>query len=188
MKTNFKKLIILTLDTGVLAVLTGCSGGCRTYRDAPHHKHYEQHRGAPQSQDIIMYESSETIIAEVVDTNIMRAQMYTRSSRGGTSEMGYIKFANGQNGTKMIVDLADLRPNKDYTVKIYQCGNCSDYTCCKSKCMNVKLPILSINEPGRLSKTYNVSGLNWNNLSNAKIVLTRDGEYKAAWGKLYPAM
>ena len=72
-------------------------------------------------------------------------------------------------------------------VKIYPCSNCSDSSCCASKCMNVKLPVLSIDEPGRLTKTYNVRGLTCSDLANAKIILTRDGGYKAAWGRIYQA-
>ena len=101
--------------------------------------------------------------------------------------MGYIKFAQTDNGVKMMVDVTDLRPGKEYMVKIYPCGNCADASCCASKCLNVKLPMLSIDEPGRLTQTYNVRGLNCADLNNAKIVLTRDGGYKAAWGRIYPA-
>ena len=75
--------------------------------------------------------------------------------------------------------------SKDYTVKIYPCGNCSDYSCCASKCMNVSLPMLSIDEPGRLTQTYDIRGIKCRDLDNAKIVLLRDGGYKAAWGRLH---
>ena len=157
MKPIFKKLTSLTLGAGVAITLAGCSGTCTSYHDAtPKHHHHAKYRTQQPQQDVVMYEVSETMITETVTPDIMSAQMHTRSSRGGTSEMGTIKFAPTDNGTKMMVDLVDLRPGKDYTIKIFQCGNCPDFSCCKSNCMNINLPMLSINEPGRLSKTFNL--------------------------------
>lgn len=186
MKNLFNKITFGTLAIVGALILAGCSGGCggAHHHDAPKH-HMTHHKSQPQ--EVVVYEATETIVAEVPATNIMKANMFTRSSRGGTSEMGYIKFAQGENGTKMMVDLIDLRPGKDYVVKIYPCGNCADSSCCASKCMNVKLPMIGIDEPGRLTKTYNVRGLDSANLQNAKIVLSRDGGYKAAWGRIYSA-
>ncbi len=180
MKNIFNKITLATLAFGAAVVLAGCSGGC----GGAHH-HTQKHYAHNKPQEVVVYEASETIVAEVPNTNIMKANMVTRSSRGGTSEMGYIKFAPTDNGTKMMVDLIDLRPGKDYMVKIYPCGNCGDSSCCASKCMNVKLPMIGIDEPGRLTKTYTVRGLDCANLQNAKIILTRDGGYKAAWGRIY---
>ena len=184
MNKIFTKITTVSLSIVAALVLAGCSTTC----GGRHHmqKHHGHHNAA-QPQEVVVYEATETVVAEIPMSNVMKANMYTRSSRGGTSEMGYIKFAQTDNGTKMMVDLIDLRPGKDYTVKIYPCGNCSDSSCCASKCMNVKLPMLGVDEPGRLTKTYNVRGLNCADLSNAKIVLTRDGGYKAAWGRIYPA-
>lgn len=185
MKNIFKKMTTITLSIVAVAVISGCSMSC----GGRHHdmKKHHGHRNMAQPQEVVVYESTETVIAEVPFANVMKAQMYTRSSRGGTSEMGYIKFAQTDNGVKMMVDVTDLRPGKEYTMKIYPCGNCSDSSCCAAKCMNVKLPMLSIDEPGRLTKTYNVRGINCADLANAKIVLMRDGGYKAAWGRIYPA-
>lgn len=177
-----KKISTFALTIGATALIAGCSTTCGGPR---HHKKHHEHNRQPATQEVVMYEMSETVVAEIPVSNVMKAQMYTRSSRGGTSEMGYIKFANGENGMKMMVDLIDLRPGRDYTVKIYKCGNCTDYSCCTSSCMNASLPMLAIDEPGRLTKTFNVSGIKWKDLNNAKIVLTRDGGYKAAWGKIY---
>ena len=184
MKKIFTKITTVSLSIVAALVLAGCSTTC----GGRHHmqKHHGHHNAA-QPQEVVVYEATETVVAEIPMSNVMKVNMYTRSSRGGTSEMGYIKFAQTDNGTKMMVDLIDLRPGKDYTVKIYPCGNCSDSSCCASKCMNVKLPMLGVDEPGRLTKTYNVRGLNCADLSNAKIVLTRDGGYKAAWGRIYSA-
>ena len=189
MKPLLKTFISLTLGAGLAITLGGCTGKCNYYNDpvSKHHHHAKYHASKPQ-QDMIVYEVSETMIAETITPDVMSAQIHTRSSRGGTSEMGTIKFAPTDHGTKMMVDLVDLRPGKDYTIKIFQCGNCPDFSCCKSNCMNINLPMLSINEPGRLSKTFNLSNINWNKLNNAKIILTRDGGYKAAWGKIYPVM
>lgn len=184
MKKTFKDMTIVSLAMGVAMALAGCSTNCGV---KPHHahKHYSHNN---YTQPVMVYEESETVVAEVVpDMNIMKANMYTRSSRGGTSEMGYIKFAETANGTKMMVDLIDLRPGKDYVVKIYPCGNCNDSSCCSSKSMNVRMPVIGITEQTRLTQTYHVRGLDCSELNNAKIVLTRDGGYKAAWGRIYPA-
>lgn len=184
MKNMFTKITTFTFAIGAVAVLAGCSGGCsgaHKYANKPHH------RNTPKPQEVVVYEATETIVAEIPNTNIMKANMFTRSSRGGTSEMGYIKFAQTDNGAKMMVDLIDLRPGKDYTVRIYPCGNCNDGSCCSSQYMNVKLPMIGVDEPGRLTKTYNIREWDCGQLNNAKIVLTRDGGYKAAWGRLYPA-
>lgn len=185
MKNMFTKITTATLAIGAALILAACNMSC----GGRHHdmKKHHGHRNMAQPQEMVVYEATETVIAEVPMVNVMKANMYTRSSRGGTSDMGYIKFAQTDNGAKMMVDLIDLRPGKDYMVKIYQCGNCSDSSCCATKCMDIKLPIIGIDEPGRLTKTYNVRGLNCADLNNAKIVLTRDGGYKAAWGRIYPA-
>lgn len=182
MKNMITKITTVSLAVVSLVALAGCNTGCGGYH---HMQKHHGHHNASQPQEVVVYEASETVIAEVPSPMVMKANMYTRSSRGGTSEMGYIKFAKTDNGAKMMVDLIDLRPGKDYTVKIYPCGNCGDMSCCSSNCMNVKLPMIGIDEPGRLTKTYEIRGIRCSELQNAKIVLTRDGGYKAAWGKFY---
>ena len=184
MKTILKKITKVALTFGAIAFLAGCTDDNTRPHQAGHHKH---HRAA-QDQEMVMVEMSETMTAEMVESGIMKAKMYTRNGRGGKSEMGCIKFISTENGMKMVVDLTDLRPGKDYTVKLYKCAACSHKNCCDTKCMNVKLPILSIENAGRLTKTFDVSGINWDDLNNAKIVLTRDGGYKASWGRVYPSM
>ena len=182
MNKFIKNVSHLTVAFAAAAALAACSTHCGGYHDAPKHKHHHN-----AQQPVMMYEVDETIVAaEVVEAPRMKANMYTRNGRGGTSEMGHIKFAPSDNGVKMMVDLTDLRPGKDYTMKIYKCGNCNDSSCCDSKCMNLKLPTLSVDEPGRLTQTYHVRGLNCMDLQNAKVVLTRDGGYKASWGRVYP--
>lgn len=174
-----------TLMVSAVALLAACT--C----EAPMHQHHHKmkHHGAP-AQEVVMMEMTETVAAaEVIENNTMKAKMYTRSSQGGTSDMGYIKFMQTDNGMKMAVNLKDLRPGKVYTVKVYPCAaDCQGKGCCAKNCMNANLPMLMIAEQGKLKQTYDVRGLDWNNLNNAKIVLTRDNGYKAAWGKVYPAM
>ena len=182
MNKFIKHVSHLTIAFAAAATLAACSTHCGGHHEMQKHKYHHN-----AQQPVVMYEVDETVVAaEVVPAPMMKANMYTRNGRGGTSEMGYIKFAPSDNGAKMMVDLTDLRPGKDYVMKIYQCGNCSDSSCCDSKCMNLRLPTLSINEPGRLTKSYTVRGLNCMDLQNAKVVLTRDGGYKASWGRVQP--
>lgn len=184
MKQTLKKLASIVMAFGTIVLLAGCGGGC-----GHEHRHMNKHRmhgNQPQPQEVIVYEAEamEVIEMPAQNTPVMVAKMHTRSANGGTSEMGTIKFMPGENGVKMMVDLIDLRPGKDYTVKIYPCGKCKDFSCCASKCMNLNLPMLSVDEPGRLIKTFDISGVTCKQLKNAKIVLMRDGGYKAAWGRV----
>lgn len=183
MKTILKKLTTFALSFGVIAFLAGCAEN----NSVQHHKKHHRHHAAPE-QEMVMVEMSETVTAEMIESDVMKAKMYTKNGQGEKSKMGCIKFIQTDNGMKMVVDLTDLRPGKNYTVKIYKCAACTGKNCCDTNCINVDLPMLSINNPGRLTKTFDVSGLNWNDLYNAKVVLTRDGGYKAAWGRLYPMM
>jgi len=86
------------------------------------------------------------------------------------------------------MDLKYLRPGKAYTLKLYQCGTCNNDDCCDKTYMNVNLPMVMIDAPGKLKKTVDVRSINLNDLQTAKIVFTRDGGYKAAWGRLQPVM
>jgi hypothetical protein len=184
MKDILKKITTMTIAFGMTILLAACGGGC----GVDHRDGHPQHRHAPKlvapQNEVIMYEAEAVEVVEMQPVAMMKAKMYTRSSNGGTSEMGYIKFAPASDGVNMMVDVTDLRPGKDYVMKIYPCGNCNDYSCCAEKCLDVKLPVLSIDEPGRLTKTFNITGISCADLSNAKIILTRDGGYKAAWGKI----
>ena len=185
---NIEKITKLTMALGAVSILAGCTATCDgEHPHNMHRRHYSERSG--QQPEMVMYEAEavEVVAMEPMAGPMMVATMHTRNGNGGTSEMGHIKFAPSDNGAKMMVDVTDLRPGKDYTMHIYSCGNCSDYSCCSSQGMNVKLPMLSVNEPGRLTKTYTVRGVNCQKLNNAKIVLTRDGGYKAAWGRIQPA-
>ncbi len=179
-----KTITKTTVMVSAVALLAACT--CQV--PVQHHHKAKHHHQAPV-QEVVVMQETETVVAEVVENNTMKAKMYTRSSRGGTSDMGYIKFIQTDDGMKMAVNLKDLRPGKAYTVKIYPCTeNCQGSGCCSSKCMNTSLPMLMIDEPGKLKQTYDIRGINWEKMNNAKVVLTRDGGYKAAWGSLYPAM
>ena len=184
MRNIIKKITTLTFAFGTLLLLAACGGGC----GGGHPEHMRQHRGAHNRPDyqgeVIMYEAEAVEVIAPQQMPMMKAKMHTRNGQGGTSEMGYIKFAPAENGVAMMVDVTDLRPGKDYVVKIYPCGNCDDSSCCADKCMNIKLPVLAIDAPGRLTQTFNIQGVNCADLNNAKIVLMRDGGYKAAWGRI----
>ncbi len=119
------------------------------------------------------------------DVKKVKADMSTRNSQGGTSEMGTIWFKETNDGLKMMVDLVYLRPNKTYTAQIYQCGACNDNTCCATEAMSIDLPQLKVTKDDeRLQESYIIRGLTATQLNNAKLILTRDGGYKAAWGTL----
>ena len=186
MKQTIKKLLSLTIAFSVVLLLAACGGGCGGHHDGGGRPHHKMHNSPAPTAEVIMYEAEAVeVVAPVPQPRaMMKAKMYTRSSTGGTSEMGYIKFAPAENGVNMMVDITDLRPNKDYMVKIYPCGNCDDYSCCAAQCMNLNLPVLSVDSQMRLTQTYNIPNVNCSDLKNAKIVLTRDGGYKAAWGKI----
>lgn len=119
------------------------------------------------------------------DAKKMKAKMMTNSYNGGMTEMGSIWFKETPDGLQMMADLVYLRPNKAYTVELYQCGACKDDTCCEMEAMSVDLPQLQVSTQGeRLKQSYDVQNLTPSQLHNAKIVLTRDGGQKVAWGKL----
>lgn len=172
MKNLVKKMFMFTSVLCAAAILSGCAANCG------HKKHKAQPK--PQNQEMVVFYQT----YENADVSRVVAKMYTRSSRGGESRMGHIKFAETDAGLKMEVDLKDLRPNVTYTVKLYQCGNCNDSTCCDQNSMPISLPQLRINHAGRLEESFIVRGLTASQLNNAKIYLERDGGYKAAWGKL----
>lgn len=173
MQNLIKKLFMFSSVIAAAAILSGCMG-CPNKR-----AHKAQPRTQSSEEVVVFYQTYENS-----DVSRVQAKMYTHSSRGGESKMGYIKFAETDAGLKMMVDLKDLRPNITYTIKLYQCGNCNDSTCCDQNAMAINLPTLRINHAGRLEETFIVRGLTAAQLKNAKIYLERDGGYKAAWGTL----
>ena len=186
MKTS--KLFLITSLCGVCLLTSACTT-CPTqthdnygYHEQHHKdKAHKKHKKHQKPAEIAVFQQTYT----GSDIESVNGSIYTRSTRGGTSEMGMIQFEETDTGLKMTADLIDLRPGKSYTAEIYQCGACNDNTCCAMEAMSVDLPKLKINNAGeRLQETYIIRGLTAAQLNNAKIVLTRDGGYKAAWGKL----
>ena len=185
MKSIMAKIIALASVTGMVILLSGCT--CPSHGPEHHAKHTQyqqtQHKKhKPQNQiteTVVFYQTY-----DVNDVDNVTANVFTRSSRGGESAMGTVKFKETNDGLKMKVDLIDLRPGKTYTAHVYQCGACNDSVCCDTAPMAIDLPTLRIDKPGRLQKSYIIRGLTATQLNNAQIVLTRDGGYKAAWGTL----
>ncbi len=168
MKNLIKKLFMFTSVLGATAILAGCS--------------------CPNKQKPVAQTQSTTVFYqtyEEADVSRVHAKMYTRSSHGGESRMGNIKFYETNAGLKMEVDLKDLRPGVDYTVRVYQCGSCNNNSmCCDKSALNVNFPTLTTGNSGRLEESFIIRGLTAAQLRNAKIYLERDGGYKAAWGVL----
>lgn len=183
MKNLTKKMLMFASLLGAVVLLAGCMG-CPEKRHVKHHNNMAR-RAQPveviESDTIVVYQTYED-----ADVNSVYAKMYTRSSHGGESKMGHIKFRDTDNGLKMEVDLKDLRDGVPYNVRLYKCGSChNDAKCCNnSHAMNVKLPMLETGVSGRLKQTYMIQGLSAAQLDGANIYLERDGGYKAGWGKL----
>ncbi len=173
-----------------LCTLTLLTSACTTCPMKPHdgYGHQEEHHNQHKKHDKKMHGNAPVVFQQNYDSSDItkvKANMSTRASGGGTAEMGTIWFKETPDGLKMIVDLVYLRPNKTYTAEIYQCGACNDNTCCAVEAMSVDLPQLKVsNKDENLKQSYIVRGLTATQLNNAKIILTRDGGYKAAWGTL----
>ncbi len=166
MKNLIKKLFMFTSILGVAVAVSGCCA--------------KKTQKVTATETTVFYQTYEE-----ADVNRVHAKMYTRSSHGGESRMGNIKFYETDAGLKMEVDLKDLRPGVDYTVRIYQCGSCNNNSmCCDKSSMSVNLPKLTAGASGRLEESFIIRGLTAAQLKNAKIYLERDGGYKAAWGTL----
>ncbi len=166
MKNLIKKLFMFTSILGVAVAVSGCCA--------------KKTQKVTATETTVFYQTYEE-----ADVNRVHAKMYTRSSHGGESRMGNIKFYETDAGLKMEVDLKDLRPGVDYTVRIYQCGSCNNNSmCCDKSSMSVTLPKLTAGASGRLEESFIIRGLTAAQLKNAKIYLERDGGYKAAWGTL----
>lgn len=176
MNKVIKKTLTLTSMVGIVAVLAGCTGMCPAQKQPMQHKKHV--KTAPSIEYYQTYSDA--------DINQVKTTMYTRSSQGGESKMGYIKFTETDSGLKMTIDVQDLRPGVTYTPRIYQCNPCTSNatTCCSHTILSTNLPKLRIDEPGRLEETYMLRGITASQLQNAKIYLERDGGYKAAWGTL----
>ena len=177
MKKIITKIIMFASVIGAAVVLSGCT--CPPKHHG-HHSGYEQcnkkdhtnckhHKQNMQSEQV-----TETVVFyqtyDVNDVDDVVAKMYTRSSRGGESKMGTIKFVETKEGLHMKTDLIDLRPGVTYNVVVYQCGACNDSTCCSMSPMVVDLPTLRIDNAGRLQKSFIIRGLTAAQLNNARLI------------------
>ena len=177
-----KSLFLIASVCGITLLTAGCTS-CPTephgkqHHEQNMHKKHEKHQGH-QKPDVFQQNYTGDEIHNV------RAKMFTRSARAGETEMGYISFKETEDGLKMNVDLIDLRPGKIYTAQVYQCGACNDSICCDTEAMAIDLPQIKSNDGKRLQQSYIVRGLTAAQLNKAKLKLTRDGGYKAAWGTL----
>ena len=172
MKLLTSKALVCASLLGAVVALSAC-----TCPAAKHKNHAKKHLSDP----VVFYQTYED-----ADVNKVSAKIYTRNSQGGESKMGHIKFSETDAGLKMWVSLDDLRPNKTYTVKIYPCHKYeNDKWSCDTTNMNIDLPTLTNTNSEKMEASYIIRGLTATQLKNSKIVLERDGGYKAAWGKLY---
>ncbi len=183
MNTMAKKMFVGVSALAAVVLLSGCSG-CPTKK---HHNKKMVHYAQPQAVEVV--ETDAVVFYQVPEnmhTDNLYAKMYTHSSHGGESKMGYIKFHQTDNGLKMKVDLKDMRPGVQYHVKLYQCGSChNDAKCCtNAKKLSMDMPMLQTGKSGRLEQTYMLQGVTASQLQGANIYLERDGGYKAGWGKL----
>ena len=185
-----KTLFLIASLSGVILLTSACTSTCPT-QTHEHGAYNEQHNKDKMHKrhNKKMHDNKQPMVFQQTysgsDIKQVKANMATRSSQGGEAEMGTIWFAETNDGLKMTADLMYLRPNTIYTAQIYQCGACNDNTCCAVEAMSVDLPALSVNSAGdRLQQSYIVRGLTATQLNNAKLILTRDGGYQAAWGTL----
>jgi len=187
-----KNLFLIASLCGVALLTSGCSNdpmgvrrncGSDTYEQHQYkqhkHKKYQYEHKKHDTEPTVFYQKYESD-----DIHNVRANMNTKSVNGGMAEMGFINFKETDDGLRMDVDLIYLRPGVNYTVLVYQCGACNDSTCCDMFPMNIDLPQIKNNQDNRLQESYIIRGLTAAQLNNAKLILTRDGGYKAAWGIL----
>lgn len=175
------KTLFLIASLCGISLLTSACTMCptQTHDQGMHHKDKKHHKMHDANPVIFQQKYSGSDVKKV------KANMATRSNQGGEAEMGTILFKETNDGLKMKVDLVYLRPNTIYTAKVYQCGTCNDNNCCAVEAMSIDLPQLSVSNSGdRLQQSYIVRGLTATQLNNAKLILTRDGGYQAAWGTL----
>ena len=177
MKKLMKKMLTFASVLGAAAILAGCASTCGQKK--PHHKKYNNRPQAEVVETTVFYQTY-----DAADVNRVYAKMYTRSSSGGDSRMGHIKFYETDSGLKMDVDLKDMRPGVEYTLRVYQCGSCTGGMCCAQSPMAINLPKLRAGNSGKLEESFIVRGLTAAQLNNAKLYMERDGGYKAAWGTL----
>lgn len=191
MKNLVKKMLVMSSILGVAVLLSGCMGcGQKNMNSHPqgHPQQKQMMHNQMQNKQMQQNQKPEKVVFyqtyEDADITKVHAKMYTHSSHGGQSEMGYIKFHETDAGLKMVVDLKDLRPGVKYNMSVHQCNKCSTGMCCDKNALATNMPTLMIEDPGRLQETFVLRGITAEQLNNAKIYLERDGGYKAAWGTL----
>ena len=179
-----KNLLLIASLCSVAFLTSGCTTcPTGTYN---HHKHGEHPEHMAHKNKHKKHEGPKVFHQkyEGDDIKSVHGKMMTRSNNGRTAVMGFIEFLETNDGLQMNVDLVYLRPNQVYTAQIYQCGTCNDSVCCDTAAMNIDLPTIQTNQDERLQQSYIIRGLSASQLNNAKLILTRDGGYKAAWGTL----
>ena len=188
-----KTPFLLAALCGAGIAISGCTMcPTQTHERYGHHEQYGRHdqgKMHKQHQHKQKIHDAGPIVFQQTyggnDVKKVSANMMTRSYTGGTAEMGTIKFKETNDGLNMTVDLMHLRPNTVYTAQVYQCWPCNNTICCAMDAMSVDLPKLVNSQKGeQLQQSYIIRGLTATQLNNAKIVLTRDGGYQAAWGTL----
>ena len=124
MKNLFKKLLVFSSVLGMAFLFSGCTGCGKKPMNHAQQKQMQQNQ---KPEMVVFYQTYED-----ADVTKVHAKMYTHSSHGGESRMGYIKFNETDAGLKMDVDLKDLRPGVTYNMKIYKCNKCSTGMCCSN--------------------------------------------------------
>ncbi|MDR1337617.1 MAG: hypothetical protein LBJ73_01140 [Rickettsiales bacterium] len=176
MKNLIRNFLTFASVLSVAGMLAACSSDSKTTQ-------------ADSNDGVEYYQTREKS-----DVRRVSAKMYTRGA-AGESRMGEIRFHETESGLKMDVDLKDMRPGVDYSINVYRfdCPKMKemkkmkdkkngDKTCAKEK-MSVNLPTLRADASGAVKETFMIHGFSAKQLKNAKIVLSRDGNDKAAWGR-----
>lgn len=183
-----KPWFLIATVCSVALLMSACSRDCVDMHKNCNSGTYEQHQHKHKKHKQEHKKHNKPMVFQQQygpnDVHNVRANMMTKSVKGGMAEMGFINFTETTDGLKMDVDLIYLRPGVSYTALVYQCGACNDSTCCDMSPMNVDLPQIKNNQDNRLQESYIIRGLTATQLNNAKLILTRDGGYQAAWGML----
>lgn len=160
MKKLINKLSMCAVAFCVAAVMAGCSSGAKNADSSGEVEYYQTHEDS--------------------DITRVHAKMFTGANK---TEMGDIKFHETDAGLKMDVKLSDLRPGVEYKIAVYKM-NCDKAAkkCTKGDAMDLELPTLK-SETGKLEESFVIRGLTAKKLMHTKLVLQREGNDRAAWGK-----
>ena len=175
-----KKILKLLSALVVIATVAGCTQN----NECQHHKKYNDtgvceqcgSKNCKHKQHLEKYHKKSY------------AKMYTRNNHNEASEIGYVKFYDIDKGVKMVVNVDHLRPNVDYTTKIYQCSDakCTNPdTCCMESTMSLQMHLTRNDKTNpKLQKSYVIYNVTTDQLKDATIFFERDNGYRAAWGFL----